>query len=518
MAYPLQPPSRWRPTRGPRRLNGQTTTKSAPGPQPTTMPTTIELHNWLETHDDPFVLLDDELQVIAVNRAYGAVFHVDPETLVGRPGRSLAHHGAGPAAMRATNPYRQAVVTQERTSWLHTYFDDHARARWVRITLFPLQAEDDTPLFGELIQEVASQETDVATPGKSHTMVGYSPAFAETVEKLTLAANASGVVLIQGETGTGKELAAAFVHRNSPRRTAPFLCLDCASLPESLCESEVFGHERGSFTGSTGTKRGLFELADGGTLFLDEIGEMPLAMQAKLLRVLEASTFRRVGGERPIRVNVRIICATNRELWECVQAGTFREDLYYRVACFCVRIPPLRDRLDDVPLLVDEILAHCRSSHSGGRVTIAPSAVALLGHYDYPGNVRELRNILEVAVATSASQHINADTIAELLDGRREARRGHASEAPLGRIFSSHGRTTPHHANAVQGVTDGPATLATGGSANGARRRPQDLEKMERQYLARLLADHGGHRRHTAAAMGISERTLYRRLKRYGLL
>lgn len=482
------------------------------------MPTTIELHHWLETHDDPFVLLDDELQVIAANRAYGAAFHVDPDTLVGRPGRSLAHHGARPAAMRATDPYHQAVAAQERKSWLHTYFDDHARAHWVRITLFPLRAEDGTALFGELIQEVASQETDVATPGKSHTMVGYSPAFAETVEKLTLAAHASGVVLLQGETGTGKELAAAFIHRNSPRSTAPFLCLDCASLPESLCESEVFGHERGSFTGSTGTKRGLFEVADGGTLFLDEIGEMPLAMQAKLLRVLETSAFRRVGGERPIRVNVRIICATNRELWECVQAGTFREDLYYRVACFCVRIPPLRDRLDDLPLLVDEILRHCRPSNGGGRITMAPSALALLSHYDYPGNVRELRNILEVAVATSASQQVKADIIAELLDGRSEARRGPAGEAPLGRIFSSHGSATPRRPDAVHGLTDRPATLTTGGSANGARQGPQDLEAMQRQYIVRLLADHGGHRRHTAAAMGISERTLYRRLKRYGLL
>jgi transcriptional regulator with GAF, ATPase, and Fis domain len=482
------------------------------------MPTTIELHNWLETHDDPFVLLDGELRVIAANRAYGAAFHVDPDTLVGRPDRSLAHHGAEPATMHSTDPYHRAVATQERTSWLHTYVDDHARAHWVRITIFPLQSDDGAPLFGELIQDVASRETDVATPGRSHTMVGYSPAFAETVEKLTLAAHASGVVLIQGETGTGKELAAAFIHRNSSRSTAPFLCLDCASLPESLCESEVFGHERGSFTGSIATKRGLFELAHGGTLFLDEIGEMPLAMQAKLLRVLESSTFRRVGGEHPIRVNVRIVCATNRELWESVQAGTFREDLYYRVACFCVRIPPLRDRLDDLALLVDEILRHCRPSNGGGRVTISPSAVALLSHYDYPGNVRELRNILEVAVASSASRHVDAGIIKELLDGRREGRRGNDGEAHLGRIFSSRGSSTHRHPSAVHSPTDGPAAAAVGDSPAGARRRPQDLEAMERQYLVRLLADHGGHRRHTAAAIGISERTLYRKLKRYGLI
>ncbi|HEX9593662.1 MAG TPA: sigma 54-interacting transcriptional regulator [bacterium] len=482
------------------------------------MPTTIEVHHWLETHDAPFVLLDEELRVVAANRAYGATFQVDPDTLVGRPGHSLAHHGAAPAPMRAVDPYYSAIATRDRTSWLQTYFDEHARVHWVRITLFPLQAEDGTPLFGELIQEVASQETAVDPAGKSHTMVGYSPAFAETVEKLTLAADASGVVLIQGETGTGKELAAAFIHRNSARSTGPFLCLDCASLPESLCESEVFGHERGSFTGSIGTKRGLFELAHGGTLFLDEIGEMPLAMQAKLLRVLESSTFRRVGGERPIQVDVRIVCATNRELWDCVHAGSFREDLYYRVACFCVRMPPLRDRLADIPLLVDEILRHCRSSQGDGRITISPSAVALLSHYDYPGNVRELRNILEVAVASSDTLEVDAKLIEELLAGRSEARRGPDREAHLGRLFSSRGRGRQGDLDAIHYPPDPRSVPSTSGSPNGARRRPQDLEAMERQYLVRLLADHGGHRRHTAAAIGISERTLYRKLKRYGLI
>ena len=482
----------------------------------TTMPTTIQLQNWLETHDDPFVLLDDELRVVAVNRAYGATFHTDPDTLVGLPGRSLSHHGGERTALRTTDPYQRVVASQEKASWLHTYCDDRARAHWIRITLFPLHGENGTPLYGELIQEVASQETDVSTGQKSHTMVGYSPAFAETIEKLTLAANATGVVLIQGETGTGKELAAGFIHRHSPRSTGPFICVDCASLPESLCESEVFGHEHGSFTGSTGRKRGLFELADGGTLFLDEVGEMSLAMQAKLLRVLESNTFRRVGGERAIHVDVRILCATNRELWECVQAGTFREDLYYRIACFCVRVPPLRDRLDDVPLLVEEILRHCRTSNGGG-VTISPSAVALLSRHHYPGNVRELRNILEVAIATSVSNHIDASIIKELIDSRSEGRPRHDGESDLGRLVSSRGTSLQPRPGAVHDPADRPAANGGNGSSDGVRRRPPDLELMERRYLVRVLYEHGGHRRQTAAAMGISERTLYRKLKRYGL-
>jgi two-component system response regulator AtoC len=476
---------------------------------PPPMPTTIEVQHWLDTHDDPFVLFDEELTVVAVNQAYGATFHVIPETLVGQPHRALAHHGGAPAP--AADPYHRSLTTRERTSWLHTYFDDQARLHWVRITLFPLQAQDGAPLFGELIQEVASQERDVDGNGKSHTMVGYSPAFAETVEKLTLAANAAGVVLLQGETGTGKELAASFIHRNSARRAAPFLCVDCASLPESLCESEVFGHEHGSFTGSTGAKRGLFELAHGGTLFLDEIGEMPLAMQAKLLRVLESGTFRRVGGERQIQVDVRIICATNRELWDCVQAGTFREDLYYRVACFCVRMPPLRDRLEDIPLLVDEILRHCRPAAGGGRVAISPSAVALLGDYHYPGNVRELRNILEVAAASSGCREVDAEIIGELLAGRGD------NGVRVGNVVSSPGRALQNESESREGMLERLLPSGTGRSRNGARGRPQALEAMERQYLMRVLEDHGGHRRSTAAAMGVSERTLYRKLKRHGL-
>ena len=472
------------------------------------MPTTIEVQHWLDTHDDPFVLLDDELRVVTANRAYRASFHVEPDTLVGQPYHSLAHHGGAPRQIPAPDPHRRALADNVRTSWLHTYCDEHGRVQWVRLTLFPLRAEDGTRLFGELIQELASQETDIRKNGKSHTMVGYSPAFAETVEKLTLAANASGVVLIQGETGTGKELAAEFIHRHSARSAAPFLCVDCASLPESLCESEVFGHERGSFTGSIGTKRGLFELAHGGTIFLDEIGEMSLATQAKLLRVLESGIFRRVGGERPIRVDIRIVCATNRELWECVQAGTFREDLYYRLACFCIRVPPLRERLDDIPLLAEELLRRCQPTNGGGRVTIAPSAIALLGGYDYPGNVRELRNILEVAVASCTSRQVGPEMIRELLAGRKEVRRDRAG-AETGQAGLSRGADAPTPAR-LPSPESGP-------SRNGGRGRPDDLESIERQYLKRLLEDHGGHRRHTAAALGISERTLYRKLKRHGL-
>jgi transcriptional regulator with PAS, ATPase and Fis domain len=493
-------------------------TEHGPGPNLHSMPTFIELHHWLETHDEPFVLLDDELRVVATNRAYGAVFHVEPAALAGRSSRSLPHHQEASASTHDVDPYRRAVATESRTTWLHTYVDDHAGVHWVRITIFPLRAEDGASLVGELIQEIASQEKDNREPGRSHSMVGYSPAFAETVEKLTLAANASGVVLVQGETGTGKELGAAFIHRNSSRNAAPFLCVDCASLPESLCESEVFGHEHGSFTGSTGTRRGLFELANGGTLFLDEIGEMPLAMQAKLLRVLESGTFRRVGGEHPIQVDVRIVCATNRELWDRVQEGTFREDLYYRVACFCVRMPPLRDRLEDIPLLADEILRQCRPSNGNGRVRISSSAMALLSRYDYPGNVRELRNILEVAVASSPSHVVDVAIIEKLLDGRSDARRGNNGAGRTGRISSPNGKTQNHHPQVVPTSTIRPAGTVPGGPRNGARRRPEDLEAMERQYLLGLLEAHGGHRRHTATAMGISERTLYRKLKRYGVI
>jgi DNA-binding NtrC family response regulator len=308
-------------------------------------------------------------------------------------------------------------------------------------------------------------------------MVGHSPVFLECIEHLSLAAKSLAPVLIYGETGTGKELAARFVHEHSSRQGRPYVELNCAAIPEALAESELFGHERGAFTGCAGMKPGLFEQADGGTLFLDEIGEMPLAVQAKLLRVLDSGQFRRVGGQALHRAHVRVIAATNQNLLSLADQGTFREDLYFRIAGIEVRIPPLRDRRDDIPALADALIERlCPSGRPPCRLTRA--AVDKLVAYDYPGNLRELNNILQRAAAHATGGVIDA----------------------------------PHIVFSREGSAPRPASRP-----DPARHGPQSLSDIESRHIRELLEAHGGHRRTVANILGVSERTLYRKLNRYQL-
>ena len=319
-------------------------------------------------------------------------------------------------------------------------------------------------------------------------MVGDSPAFRETLDRLLLAAGTEAPVLLQGETGTGKELAAAFIHRNSARRDGPFQTLDCTVLTPELFENEVFGHARGAFTGSLGEKPGLFELADKGTLFLDEIGEMPLALQAKLLRLLETGEFRRVGDTKMRRADVRVLCATNREIHG---VSWFRKDLYYRIACMTVRLPNLSERRSDIRGLAADILERINRS-SGHRVRIDPDALRILVAYDYPGNIRELRNILWVAAVNAADGTITGQLIHMALPrGRGEA------EAP------------EHHGQRQVAV---PApTLDQPPPAR------EHHGVWNADQLAALLDRHQGNRGAVARELRVSERTVYRKLREFGL-
>jgi DNA-binding NtrC family response regulator len=315
-------------------------------------------------------------------------------------------------------------------------------------------------------------------------MVGRSRVFLEALEQLQIAAECDAPVLLTGETGTGKELAATFIHHHSPRHDGPFVTLDCTVINDNLFESEVFGHERGAFTGSIERRKGLFELADGGTLLLDEIGELSPTMQAKLLRVLESGTFRRVGGRRLLHANVRTVCATNRNVATCAEAGGFRADLYYRIACLSVRLPSLRERLEDIPELAAAIIDDINAV-SSQCYTLAADALELLKAYRYPGNVRELRNILFVAAVRSPQGQVDASEIAK--------RFNQTSGAP-----ESESR-----------VTESRPACAAGCAAT--------LRDLEAQHIADLLKRHAGRRREVATDLGISERTLYRKLKRYAL-
>jgi Nif-specific regulatory protein len=246
-----------------------------------------------------------------------------------------------------------------------------------------------------------------------HNMVGGSPAMRKVFEFIRRVAPTDSTVLIQGESGTGKELVARALHRNSSRAERPFVAINCAAIAETLLESELFGHEKGAFTGAAAQKKGKLEVAEGGTLFLDEVGELAPGLQAKLLRVLQEREFERLGGTRPIQLNIRLVAATNRSLTEAVKAGTFRNDLYYRLNVVTLDMPPLRERREDIPVLADHFIAKASRKCRTRSRPVSPEALACLMHYDWPGNVRELENALERALVLGSTDSILPDDLPE---------------------------------------------------------------------------------------------------------
>jgi len=255
-------------------------------------------------------------------------------------------------------------------------------------------------------------------------IVGQSPKMLDLFKLLEKVSPTKTNILITGESGTGKELVAKAIHYNSPRREKPFVTLDCGAIPETLVESELFGHMKGAFTDAIATKKGLFEVADEGTIFLDEISELPLMMQVKLLRVLQDREFKRVGGTEDIRVDVRIISATNKDLEEAVREKRFREDLFYRLNVIQIRLPSLRERKEDIPLLTMHFLKKYSEELGKNISTLSPEALRILMNYDYPGNVRELQNIIERAVALESSQELTAHNLSSYLNEQIPMKRG----------------------------------------------------------------------------------------------
>ena len=306
-------------------------------------------------------------------------------------------------------------------------------------------------------------------------IIGASPAMQEMFETIRQAAPTRATVLIQGESGTGKELVARALHQCSPRRDGPFVPVHCAALAPTLLESELFGHEKGAFTGALERRRGRFELADGGTLFLDEIGEIDAALQVKILRVLEERKFERVGGTETISVDVRLVAATNRDLRARVAEGAFREDLFYRLYVVNLTLPPLRERAGDVVLLAQHYLKALAAENGKPPVAISPEAMDVLQAYPWPGNVRELRNVIERMVVLGTGDRL---TVADL-------------PAP---------------------VRDGGA----GGLAISSR-AGRVLRDAERQLIAEALRRHRNNRTKAAQDLGISRRTLHRKLNEFGL-
>lgn len=319
-------------------------------------------------------------------------------------------------------------------------------------------------------------------PGGS--FIGDSPAFREVLHLIERAAPSESTVLISGETGSGKEMVAKLLHARSPRRGRPFVVVECAALQESLLQSELFGHERGAFTGADRAKPGLFEVAHGGTIFLDEIGEVSPSTQVKLLRALDTSTFRHVGGTKEIHVDVRVIAATNRDLESMVRQGLFREDLYYRLGILAIQLPPLRERGQDVDLLAGHFISLLNGRY-GSEKRLHPETVAALRRHDWPGNVRELLHVIESAIVVCEGLEIRPEHLPRAV---RPAGPSTASSiAPSRYATSTHDEHIP------------------------------TLLELERIHIERVLSGCGGHRGRAAQLLGISERNLYRKLREYGL-
>jgi DNA-binding NtrC family response regulator len=423
-----------------------------------------------------------------------------------------------------------------------------------------------------LTQQIERYELQLETG-----IVGRTDGILEVIERIHMLAPVNSTVLITGESGTGKELAARAIHRYSPRRGKPFIAVNCASIPETLLESELFGHEKGAFTGATSRRKGMFELADQGTLLLDEIGEMPLPLQTRLLRVLETQKFMRVGGDSEISVDVRVIAATNRDLRQAVEEGTFRRDLYYRLNVLHLDLPPLRDRPSDIPILVRRFIEDFSRQHDREFKGLSGEAMEILLEYAWPGNVRELRNLIESMVVLAPGAVIRADDIppdiryssgrsmlpgstASSLSGYEipEDESGTSAlqlpqieflfrtlvdmKIDLEDLRSDFDRFRTRYREAdpdlgaglspevqaievrgrdlVQPTSDDVTWSESARIPDGttiAVSPEMTMADIEREAIAMALRESDGNRRRAAERLGIGERTLYRKLKEFGI-
>ena len=352
------------------------------------------------------------------------------------------------------------------------------------------------PFDAEALETVVRRALDSGKKEKTsraHVIVTQDPRFSRTIELAAHAAESSATVLIEAESGTGKELLARMVHERSPRRAKPFVAVNCAALPENLLESELFGYEKGSFTGAAVSKPGKFELADGGTLLLDEIGEMASILQAKLLRVLQEKEVDRIGGRAPVPIDVRVIATTNRDLLSLARQGEFREDLYYRLNVVRLSIPPLRERVGDIPLLTDFFCKRYGSELGRGELKLSPGAAERLQLHSWPGNVRELENAIHRAATLSAGSTIEVSDI--FLSENAEPSQERPAADDDSRNFSS--SLSPEE----------KVSLSSG----------MTMREMEKRLICQTLADTGGNRTRAARSLGISLRTLRNKLNEFGL-
>jgi DNA-binding NtrC family response regulator len=428
------------------------------------------LISFLEHESQPMIVLDPEYNILAANTAYQRQFATADKPYIGHKCYRVSHHYDVPCDRAGEHcPMKVAFEKRGPDRVLHIHHTPRGPEH-VDVELRPiLNDQHQVVAYVERLAVVRSASASPSAEG----LVGRSASFNEALSALQRVAPSMLPVLLQGESGSGKELFARAVHEASPRAHGPFVVVDCSGLTETLFESELFGHEKGSFTGANARKHGLVETAQGGTLFLDEIGDVPLAMQVKLLRLIESGTFRRVGALDTLRADFRLVVATHKPLKEMIADGRFRPDLYYRISAFPIHLPALRERADDIPLLVNSILQ--RSVPGKGRISVDPAAMKRLQAHAWQGNIRELRNVLERALLFSDDSVIRPEHLPPDL---------YRSAAAWSLV--------PALPALSQAVSD-----------------DEELKKAATGF--------SGTRKELALRLGMSERTLYRRLKALGL-
>ena len=449
-----------------------------------------ELVSFLEGLPDPHILLDDRYRILAANGAYRRQFGASGGTeggaegsVVGRTCHAVSHHASVPCDQAGEScPLAQARASGQRERVLHVHHTAQGE-EYVQIELAPVAGADGTTGF--FVEKMVPLPVAAQPVPSAQGLIGRSPAFQKMLGLVARVAPSRAAVLLLGESGTGKELVAHAVHQGSLRARRALVPVDCSSLPEALFESELFGHEKGAFTGAAQARPGLVEAADGGTLFLDEVGDIPLPLQVKLLRLLETGTYRRVGSTELRHADLRVVSATHRNLQHMVAAGRFREDLYYRLSTFPIHLPPLRERQGDTALLARALLD--RVAPPPRALQLSGAALALLEAQPYPGNVRELRNLLERTALLCDSDTIGAEHVQQAL----------ACGLP------------PLVSEVEEGAAEPRASAALAGSSRQRR-------LLDDQALQQALAAHHGSRAALAQQLGISERSLYRRLKALG--
>ena len=439
-----------------------------------TAPQVQALISFLEHESQPMIVLDPDYNILAANTAYQRQFGTVDKPYIGHKCYRISHHYDLPCDQAGEHcPMKKAFELKGPDRVLHIHHTPRGPEH-VDVELRPiLDAQRQVVAYVERLATVRSASARPSADG----LVGRAPAFNAALSAVQRVAPSMLPVLLLGESGTGKELFARAVHEASPRAHGPFVVVDCSGLTETLFESELFGHEKGAFTGANARKPGLVETAKGGTLFLDEMGDVPLSMQVKLLRLIESGSFRRVGAIEVQQADFRLVAATHKPLQQMVADGRFRQDLYYRISAFPIHLPPLRERADDIPMLVDSFL---QRGGGGGkhRVVVEPAAMARMQSHDWPGNVRELRNVLDRA-----------------------------------RLFADNGVVRVEHLP----ESLGPGVLRTAASLPAPAPMAPRCGKIDDAGLRRLAETARCTRKELAHQAGLSERTLYRRLKAMGL-